>query len=397
MKNILPQGKYWIALMFLIIPQVQASDLITHKQRFEIPEFTTFGGKTIKQLQVGWESYGELNADKSNVILITHFFSGSSHAAGKYAPSDEAVGYWDAIIGPGKAIDTHRFFVLSVDTLVNFNVHDPKVITTGPASINPDTGKPWGLDFPVVTIRDFVNVQKALLESLGIQSLYAVAGASMGSMQALEWATAYPDWVPRMISVIGAGQSDAWTVAALEHWAQPIKLDPNWQQGNYYAGEPPMAGLTAALMLLTQQALYPDFFNQSNPDHNPLEAAPLNDIRQSHQVVNWLRDMAATRATVTDANHMLYLIRASQLFLAGQDKPLAQAMQQVKAKTLFIPASHDLLLMPYLAKQAHQALLKAGKTSNLGLIVGPMGHLDGVTNISQAAEDIQAFLTQEAL
>ncbi|MBT1065231.1 homoserine O-acetyltransferase [Bowmanella sp. Y26] len=391
----LTQGKWWIALMLLLHTQCFASELLTQKQRFELPEFTTFGGKTIKQLQVGYESYGSLNADKSNVILITHFFSGSSHAAGKYQPDDATPGYWDAIIGPGKAIDTNKFFVLSVDTLVNFNAHDPNVITTGPATINPDTGKPWGLAFPVVTIRDFVNVQKALLESMGITKLYAVAGPSMGSMQALEWATTYPDWIPRMISVIGAGQSDAWTVAALEQWGLPIKVDPNWNQGNYYQGEPPLAGLTTGLMLLTQQALYPDFINSSNPQHQSLEEAPLADIHQSHQVVNWLRNMAAARAKVTDANHVLYLIRASQLFLAGQDKPLAEAMQQVKAKTLFIPASHDLLLMPYLAEQPHQALLQAGKNSTLVPIVGPMGHLDGVANISQVADQIQRFLMQD--
>ena len=174
--------------LLLALPAVAATAeeiLLTSKERFSMPSYTTVGGRTIKSLQVGWESYGELNQAKDNVILITHYFSANSHAAGKYHPEDAAPGYWDAIIGPGKAIDTNQYFVISVDSLANLNANDPNVITTGPASINPDTGKPYGLDFPVVTIKDFVNVQKAVLESLGIRKLHAVIGPSMGSMQAL--------------------------------------------------------------------------------------------------------------------------------------------------------------------------------------------------------------------
>ena len=225
--------------LLLALPAVVAASeevLLTTKQRFSMPSYTTVGGRTINSLQVGWESYGKLNQAKDNVILITHYFSANSHAAGKYHPDDAAPGYWDAIIGPGKAIDINQYFVISVDSLANLNAHDPNVITTGPSSINPDTGKPYGLDFPVVTIKDFVNVQKAVLESLGVSKLHAVIGPSMGSMQALEWAASYPDWVPRMVSVIGTGDSDAWTTAALEQWAIPIRLDKNWQEGDYYDG-----------------------------------------------------------------------------------------------------------------------------------------------------------------
>ena len=130
-------------------------------------------GVTLSQVDVGWESYGTLNKAKDNVVLITHYFSGTSHAAGKYKADDALAGYWDALIGPGKAIDTNKYFVISSDTLVNANWHDPNVITTGPASTNPATGKPYGLDFPVVTITDFVEVQKRLLDSLGINKLHA--------------------------------------------------------------------------------------------------------------------------------------------------------------------------------------------------------------------------------
>ena len=149
------------AIVLTLLPGVtlaQSSDLIVEKKTFELPSYTTVAGATIKSVKIGWESAGTLNADKSNAILITHYFSGTSHAFGKYAPSDATAGYWDAIIGPGKAIDTRKYFVFSSDTLVNLNVNAPNVVTTGPASINPDTGKPYGMSFPVVRFKDFVNV-----------------------------------------------------------------------------------------------------------------------------------------------------------------------------------------------------------------------------------------------
>src|SRR5690554_5441008 len=215
---------FWgIAIAFLLSANTwsTAAELpLVEKQVFRTTDFVTFGGETIAEVQVGWEAYGELNDAKDNVILVTHFFSGNSHAAGKYHQDDAQAGYWDAIIGPGKTIDTDRFFVISVDTLVNQEPHNPRVTTTGPASINPATGKPYGLDFPVVTMRDFVNVQKLVLESLGIEKLHAVIGASMGSLQALEWTVAYPDWVERLIHVIGMAEADPWTIANLQQWAQ---------------------------------------------------------------------------------------------------------------------------------------------------------------------------------
>ncbi|WP_088328353.1 homoserine O-acetyltransferase [Lacimicrobium sp. SS2-24] len=389
-----------LTLLFVVISftsshLAQASELLVEKKRFELSNFETFGGKTIKQVQVGWESYGELNADKSNVVLITHYFSANSHAAGKYHPDDEQPGYWDAIIGPGKAIDTNTYFVISVDTLANLGVHNPNVITTGPASINPDTGKPYGLDFPVVTIRDFVNVQKALLESLGIKKLHAVIGPSMGSLQALEWASAYPDWVERMVSVIGAGYMDAWTVSALEHWATPIKLDPNFNDGNYYSDEPPTQGLTAALALVTQNALHPAFFNQVLKDHHPIETAPLEDIRNTHQIVDWVNGRAAQRAKTADANHLLYLVRASQLYLAGQGKQLQDGLQNIKAQTLFLPAAQDLILMPYLVRDIHKRLQSLGKDSQYHELDGQLGHFNGVSEIKQASTILSDFLASE--
>ncbi len=371
--------------------------LMTEKQVFTTTQFETYGGEIIPEVKVGWESYGKLNDAKDNVILITHYFSGNSHAAGRYHEDDEEPGYWDAIIGPGKAIDTNKFFVISVDSLVNLSAYDPNVVTTGPATINPETGKPYGLSFPVVTIRDFVNVQKLVLESLGISSLHAVAGPSMGSMQAQEWAATYPDWVPRMVAVIPAAQADAWTTAALEQWALPVRLDKHWNNGDYTRDNPPKDGLVAALMSITLQALHPDFFNQQGKalDYTPQEKDPLEDIHATHSIINWLRSRAEDRADLMDANHLLYLVRANQLFVAGYRGSLQEGLKNVKAKTLYLPAETDLLLMPYMAESPHGILKSQGKNTQLSYLKGALGHLEGVADIKQKAQLLRRFLNDE--
>lgn len=370
---------------------------LVEKQTFTTKQFTLFSGNVLPEVTVGWESYGKLNEAKDNVILITHYFTGSSHAAGKYHEDDAQPGYWDAIIGPGKAIDTSKYFVISVDSLANLSAYDDNVITTGPASVNPETNKPYGLDFPVVTIRDFVNVQKAVLESLGISKLHAVIGPSMGSMQAIDWASAYPEWVPRMVSVIGSGQSDAWTTAALEHWARPIRLDQNWNDGYYTRENPPTEGLVSSLMLITQQALHPAFFNNQGKaiEYQPVESAPLEDIRQNHSIVNWLEQRARSRADKMDANHLLYLVRACQLFVAGHKNNLQQGLATIKAKTLFMPAASDLLLMPYLSTRTFEQLRKAGKNSQYVELQGNLGHLEGVLDIREQGEQLKSFLEDD--
>ena len=149
-------------------------DEIVEKKTFTLEEFTLISGKKIAPVKIGYETYGTLASAKDNVILICHFFSGNSHAAGKYAATDKVPGYWDKIIGPGKPFDTTKYFIVSSDTLCNMNPKNPKVITTGPASNDPKTGKPYGMSFPMVTIRDFVNLQYELLKSLGVKKLQVV-------------------------------------------------------------------------------------------------------------------------------------------------------------------------------------------------------------------------------
>lgn len=396
MRNLIKTG--WFALGLLCAVASQAAELpLVQKQRFELPTFITQNGVQLKQVQVGWEAYGKLNADKSNVILITHYFSGTSHAAGRYQATDTAPGYWDAIIGPGKAIDTNQFYVISVDTLVNANAKDPHVITTGPASINPATGKRYGLSFPVVTITDFVEVQKALLDSLGINKLQAVVGASMGSFQAIEWAQRYPERVQRLVPVIGTAYIDAYSAIKLERWAYPIKTDPHWQQGDYYdKPHQPNAGLTMALAWVTLDALNPAGFNQKYPDLR-LDKAAHQDIRASFTALDQLLAVAAQRAALQDANHLLYLVRASQLWRAGMGDNWQQAIKNIKAPVLWLPAAGDLLLTPQMAQQSQQALAaddSRAVANKLSQIPGQMGHLDGLFNIQSVAADLKAFLQQ---
>ena len=264
------------AATFITISQVSplhAYDEIVEKTTFTLPSYVTVGGQTIKDVKIGWESYGTLNADKSNVILITHYFSGTSHAGGRYS-GDNSVGYWDAIIGPGKPLDTDKYFILSSDTLVNLNAKDPRVVTTGPASVDPSTNRPYGQTFPIVTIRDFVNVQKALVESLGISKLHSVMGASLGALQAYEWASSYPAMVGKVIPVIGAGETDGWAIAWLHMWAAPILIDPNWSNGDYYGKAEPIAGLSTALALVTLHAAHWEWANSSSPAYGRSWAVP---------------------------------------------------------------------------------------------------------------------------
>lgn len=372
-----------------------AYDRLVEKQVFETADFVTQGGETIAEVRVGWEAYGELNAARDNVVLITHFYSGNSHAAGRYAESDAAPGYWNSIIGPGKAIDTDRFYVISVDSLVNLNTGDPNTVTTGPASIDPATGRPYGLSFPVVQIRDFVEVQRLVLESLGIERLHAVMGASMGALQAYAWAASYPDRVERLIPVIGAGWADADLIAWLNIWSAPIRLDPNWNGGDYYDGEPPLRGLAEALKIVTYHANHWKWANAAFGRNWADEGAdPAASLDNRFQVEAVLDNAGMARARVSDANHFLYLARANQLFYAGGGESVREGLMGIRAPTLMIYSDDD-LVFPGDAVRETAATIRAGGTPvTLVALSGTRGHLDGVLNIDQAARQIAAFLAE---
>ena len=382
----------WMAMTMIAAQPAAAQELITEKKVFSLPSYTTQGGRTLKDVKVGWESSGTLNADKSNAVLICHFFSGNSHAAGKYAAADAAPGYWDAIIGPGKAIDTNKYFVLSSDTLVNLNTGDPRTTTTGPASVNPDTGKPYALDFPVVTVGDFVNVQKALVESLGISKLALVAGPSMGSLQTLEWAASYPQMVAKAMPVIGAGEADAQLIAWLDVWAAPILIDPNWNKGDYYGKTPPNAGLAKALAVVTLQANHAEWANATFGRRPAKEGEePAKALANRFQIQSILDNAGEARAKVSDANHFLYLVKANQLFAAGGTS-LADAATKIKAPVLLITQPKDLVFTADTVNHTAETLKKGGVDLTHVLIQGSRGHLDGVISMKQAEGAIRAFL-----
>ena len=376
------------AIVLTLLPGVtlaQSSDLIVEKKTFELPSYTTVAGATIKSVKIGWESAGTLNADKSNAILITHYFSGTSHAFGKYAPSDATAGYWDAIIGPGKAIDTRKYFVLSSDTLVNLNVNAPNVVTTGPASINPDTGKPYGMTFPVVSFKDFVNVQKALVDSLGIRRLRAVVGASGGGFQAYEWAASYPNMVERIVPVISTPRADPYLIGWLDAWAQPIRLDPKWNGGDYYDKEPPLEGLKGALKLVTLHAFQSEWAAKTFGSE-PAEAGkdPGKAMDNHFKIESGLETVAAARAKTADANHFLYMVRTNQLASADPAK--------IKMPVLLLYSPTDLVFQEQQVAAAAGELAAAGSTIETGKLIGPYGHNNGVFAISQAADQIRAFI-----
>ncbi len=377
----------------LLATPLWAWDGVVEKQRFEIESFTTQGGETIPNVAVGWEAYGELNEARDNAILITHFFSGTSHAAGRYEAEGEATGYWDAIIGPGKPLDTDQYYVISSDTLVNLGANDPNVITTGPATLNPDTGEPWGMDFPVVTIRDFVEVQRVLLESQGIESLHAVMGASMGALQAIEWASAYPERVERLIPVIGGGVADPWLLATLSSWAAPIRLDARWNEGDYYDGEPPTDGLKEALKLVTLNANHWQWANKAfNRDWADDARDPAQDITARYAIEQTLDDIAAARAALSDANHLLYLVRANQTFMAGYGDSLEAGLAAIEAPTLMLYSENDLVFAPEGVRRTAELIEADGTEVTLETLEGNRGHLDGVVAIEQASDTLRAFL-----
>ncbi|RED47683.1 E22 family MetX-like putative esterase [Aestuariispira insulae] len=361
--------------------------LLTEKKVFQMESYQTVGGAVIRDVKVGWESYGNLNQDKSNAILIAHYFSGNSHAAGKYAPDDKAAGYWDNIIGPGKAIDTDKYFVISADTLVNLGVHNPQVTTTGPASINPDTGKPYGLTFPVVTIEDFVHVQKALLDSLGIKKLHGVAGASMGSLQTLVWAAKYPEMVPRAMPVISPGASGTpYLIGMLKTWADPIKLDANWNGGDYYGKDLPKAGLGVALQSVTMDAFQAGWVAKHDNQWADQTQDPALNLKALYSVEKMLNERGQSRAAIADANHFLYLVRACQTYDIRAD------LDKIKAKFLFLPAEGDLIFPPEESMKLAETLKNQGNEVDLQVITGPLGHINGVVFLPQAEEKIRAWL-----
>ena len=385
----------WRAVALVAIALLAATaagyDGTVDKKTFTLPSYTTVGGKTIKNVRVGYETYGTLNAAGDNAIFIPHFFTGTSHAAGKYAAADGAAGIWDAIIGSGKPIDTDKYFVISADMLSNLNTKDPKVVTTGPASTNPETGKPYGMTFPVVAMRDSVRVHKALVDSLGVKKLHAVAGASGGSLQAMEWAALYPEFVERVIHVIGPGfDIQPFVVEWLDVWVMPIRVDPKWNGGDYYGKDEPSDGVAKALEIVTISTRHFGWaektfgYKWADATKNPGDA-----IGNMYAIEDALSKAGVARAKTIDANSMIYMVKANQLYRLSDDE-----IKGMKAKLLLVPASSDMIFPPELAKRAAERYRAQGGVAEVFVIDGDGGHLDGLLAISKAGDAIRAFLAK---
>ncbi|RYJ04488.1 MAG: homoserine O-acetyltransferase [Acetobacteraceae bacterium] len=363
---------------------------VVEKRVFEGGAYETRGGGRIGNLRLGYQTMGQLNAEGTNAILICHFFSGNSHAFGRLAANGPA-GYWDAIIGPGKPIDTDRYFVVSVDTLVNVNVPDVNTVTTGPASINPDTGRPYGMSFPVVSMRDFVETQKRLLDSLGVKRLALVAGPSNGGLQSIEWAAAYPAFIERVMPVIAA-DIDAWMQGWLDLWESPIRLDPNWREGDYYGQgrELPLRGLAEAWKIVTLHARDRVWARQF--DRRVAEGQdPARRIGDRFAIERWLDEAAAARARTSDANAFLYMVRANQLFL-NEYPGFGAALAGGPARWLVISALTDRVFLSEGVGEFIGALRNAGKQVDTAELAGPLGHLNGVVGMAPVGERIRNFL-----
>jgi homoserine O-acetyltransferase len=378
------------AMAVTVLLDANAYDGPVDKQVFTLPSYTTVEGKSLKNVRVGYETYGKLNASGDNAIFIPHFFSGTSHAAGKYKPADAAAGYWDPIIGAGKPIDTDKYFVISADALTNLNTKDPNVTTTGPASIDPDTGKPYGMSFPVVSYRDSVRVHKALVDSLGVKKLQAVAGASGGSIQAMEWAALYPDFVERVVHVIGPGfDINPFVIEMLDVWVLPIRLDPKWNNGDYYGKDEPVAGVAQALKIVsitTRSHAWGEKtfgYKWADPAKNP--AAAMGSV---FAIEDALAKAGAGRAGATDANSMIYTAKANQLYNLGDD------VKKMRARILFVPAKSDLVFPPNLSERAAERYRAQGGIAEVAIIDGDGGHLEGVLNVAKQGDAIRAFLAR---
>jgi homoserine O-acetyltransferase len=369
-------------------------------------------GRDLHPIRIAYETYGTLSPARDNVILVCHALSGDAHAAGfarrpseastrdgfaaddRDGTSGKALGWWDGMIGPGKAFDTDRYYVVSTNLLGGCRG------TTGPSSNNPATGKPYGSDFPVITVADMVRTERAFLDEIGIERLAAVAGGSLGGMQAFEWAILYPDQVDAVVAIASTHalqpQGVAWNAIA----RNAIMADPAWQGGHYYGtGRKPDAGMGVARMVghityLSAKSLGDKFGRR-------LQFS--DDIRYTlrdpeFEVENYLRYQADAFVKRFDANTYLYTSRALTYFdLARQygNGTLIDALRDVRARTLLIAFSSDWLYPPSCSEQLTDALRTLGKDVEYHLIEAPYGHDCFLLEEARQTPIIQRFLARQ--
>jgi homoserine O-acetyltransferase/O-succinyltransferase len=382
----------------LIQPEVRAQsaapELIARPQVFESSSFTFQNGKSIRNLRVGYETFGTLNARGDNVVFLPRSYSANSRVAGKVTPADAAPGVWNGLIGPGKVFDTDKFFVVASANIGAIATGDPLTVTTGPASINPETNRPFGASFPIYTIRDMVEVDRLLLTSLGVKKIHTLFGVSMGSMQGFEWTVSYPDMVDRHIAVLPMPQSDGYLTGWMNTWSAPIMADANWAGGDYYGKAAPSAGLVQALNVIHLHQRNRGFgardgLKAADPAHPPAASLTGRFATEDSMI-----KASEARERIFDANSVIYGARAMALFTPGGKASLEEGFAPIKAATLLIPAASDILFFPAYAQNAKAVLEKLGKKAALVEIEGDGGHFDGVFKINQALPSIQKFMTE---
>lgn len=321
-------------------------------QSVEFESLPLDSGQTLAPVTIAYETYGSLNEDRSNAVLICHALSGDSHAAGYHA-GDDRPGWWETMIGPRKGFDTERFFVICSNVIGGCKG------STGPISINPATGREYGLDFPVVTVGDMVRAQKLLVEHLGISRLLSVSGGSMGGMQALQWAVSYPETVASCIPIAATQKHSPMQIAFNEVGRLAIMSDPNWNNGDYYRSDPPDGGLAVARMIghityLSDESMH-EKFGRRLRDKSSLGY----DFTMDFEVESYLRHQGEVFTRRFDANTYLYVTKALDYFdLSAGHGVLEEVFRDLPQdmRFLVIAFSSDWLYPPYQSKELVRAL-----------------------------------------
>ncbi|HYF92873.1 MAG TPA: homoserine O-acetyltransferase [Symbiobacteriaceae bacterium] len=349
-------------------------------------------GRALSEVTLCYETFGTLSERADNAVLICHALTGDSHVAGKYDPADRKPGWWDQAVGPGKAIDTDRYFVICTNVLGGCQG------STGPASINPETRRPYGLDFPLVTARDMVRAQARLLDLLGIGKLHAVIGGSLGAMQTLQWAVTYPDRVRGIVPIGGAGRFHPQGIALNEVQRQAIMSDPGFLGGQYYGTPGPAKGLATARMLgmityRSDESMWQQFGRQVRGGKAELPAVP--DIGGiTYEVESYLRYQGDALVRRFDANSYLYLTRAMDLQDIGRGYESYEAAHgAIGAKVLSIGIRSDLLFPTYLQRETTDLVRAAGGAADYLEMDSPWGHDAFLVDFHLIAQPVRSFLS----
>ena len=351
--------------------------------------FRLDSGATLGPVTVAYETYGQLNADRTNAILITHALSGSAHAAGYHQPDESKTGWWDDCIGPGKAFDTNKFFI------VCSNVLGGCYGSTGPSDPDPATGKPYGMRFPVVTIGDMVRAQVRLIDHLGIDSLLCVAGGSMGGMQALEWAAHYPHRLKAAIPIATTAHHSPMLIALSEVGRQAIYADPAWNNGDYYdAGLKPDAGLAVARMVghitYLSEASMQQKFGRRLQD----QVRYGYEFRSEFQVESYLKYKGHNFTRRFDANSYLYVTKAMDYFdLSAATGSVAAAFaNSADLHYLVLSFTSDWLYPSYHSKELVSALTAAGADVTYLDVQSSWGHDAFLLEVETMTKLLSGFL-----